>query len=439
MLDESSLASTKQVRDFLAKLEPSDRVLLIGDTCQHQGVEAGKPFEQLVVAGMKTTQLDQIVRQKDAPELLQAVEHLSRGEVAEGVALLERQGRVTEIADAQQRIAAIARSYAANPDNTIVVSPDNASRRQINQAVRSELQAIGSVAAEDHAMRVLAPRSDMTRADRTWAARYAVNDVLHYPRGSQDIGIEKQSYTKVIATQPQDNLLTVQKEDGKTVTYNPARLYCVTAYRELEREFAVGDRLSFTAPSKALGVANRDLFPDCRRSVAARLYSVWPHHLVIDQMGRLMSEEGFQKAGRIQRARHVGIRGLELGGRLLFIGDSVRSNHHAASLATCAISTVSSMLRTRGRCLLPLQRWCVFFRFCRRIRPRAIHEDSILTNHREQHHTLEDQGSVRLIESLGSAIPCITMFRRLKPRLSVYRTLRNLQSRSSSVACTTSS
>jgi hypothetical protein len=172
---------------------------------------------------------------------------------------LEQQGRVTEIADPQQRIAAIARSYAASPENTIVVSPDNASRRQINQAVRSELQALGKVASEDHAVRVLAPRSDMTGADRTWAARYAVDDVLYYPRGSQDIGIERQSYAKVIATQPKENLLTVLKEDGATVTYNPARLYGVNVYRELEREFAVGDRLGFTAPSKELGVANRDL------------------------------------------------------------------------------------------------------------------------------------------------------------------------------------
>jgi conjugative relaxase-like TrwC/TraI family protein len=259
MVDESSLASTKQVRDFLAKLESNDRVLLIGDTRQHQGVEAGKPFEQLVNAGMKTAQLDQIVRQRAAPELLKAVEHLSRGEVAEGVALLEQQGRVTEIADPQQRIAAIARSYVANPDNTIVVSPDNASRRQINLAVRSELQALGAVALEDHAMRVLAPRSDMTGADRTWAARYSMGDVLYYPRGSNDIGIGRQSYTKVIGIQPKDNLLSVQKEDGATVTYNPARLYGVSVYRELEREFSVGDRLGFTAPSKDLGVANRDL------------------------------------------------------------------------------------------------------------------------------------------------------------------------------------
>jgi len=139
------------------------------------------------------------------------------------------------------------------------VSPDNASRRQINQAVRSELQARGIVDSEGHAIRVLAPRSDMSGADRTWAARYGVGDVLYYPRGSQDIGIEKQSYTRVTATQPHDNGLTVQKADGTEVTYNPSRLYGVNVYQELEREFAVGDRLSFTAPSKELGVANRDL------------------------------------------------------------------------------------------------------------------------------------------------------------------------------------
>jgi ATP-dependent exoDNAse (exonuclease V) alpha subunit len=81
MLDESSLASTKQVRDFLIKLGSNDRVLFIGDVRKHQGVEAGKPLEQMVNSGVKTVQLDQRVRQKD-PELLRAVECLSRGEVA---------------------------------------------------------------------------------------------------------------------------------------------------------------------------------------------------------------------------------------------------------------------------------------------------------------------------------------------------------------------
>jgi conjugative relaxase-like TrwC/TraI family protein len=258
MVDESTLASTRQMRDFLEKLGPQDRVLLIGDTRQHQGVDAGKPFEQLVQAGMHTARLDQIVRQKD-PELLRAVEHLSKGEIAPGVAMLQQQGCVTEIADPQRRIEAIAKSYAAKPENTIIVSPDNASRREINQAVRVELQALGIVSSTDHTMRVLTPRSDMTGADRAWATRYQTGDVLHYQRGSKDIGIEPRSYARVVAANPKENLLTVQKPDGKQVIYDASRLRGISAYREIDREFAVGDRLQLTAPNHDLQVANRDL------------------------------------------------------------------------------------------------------------------------------------------------------------------------------------
>jgi conjugative relaxase-like TrwC/TraI family protein len=258
MVDESSLASTKQMRDFLERIGSQDRVLLIGDTRQHQGVDAGKPFEQLVQAGMQTAQLDQIVRQKD-PELLRAVEHLSKGEIAPGIVLLQQQGRITEIADAQQRIEAIAKSYAAHPENTIIVSPDNASRREINQAVRAELQASGMVQSAGYTMCVLSPRSDMTGADRAWAARYEMGDILHYQRGSKDLGIEQRSYATVVATHPKVNLVTVQKQNGEQVSYDPSRLRGISAYREIEREFSVGDRLQFTAPNRELHVANRDL------------------------------------------------------------------------------------------------------------------------------------------------------------------------------------
>jgi hypothetical protein len=258
LVDESSLSSTKQMREFFEKIGPQDKVLLIGDTRQHQGVDAGKPFEQLQDAGMRTALLGQIVRQKD-PELLKAVEHLSRSEIKIGVEMLQQQGRVTEIADPQQRIEAIAKSYAARPENTIIVSPDNASRRQINQAVRRELQALGALDMKNRSMRVLAPRSDMTGADRAWAARYQAGDVLHYTRGSKKLGIGGGSRAQVVTTNLKDNLLTVQKQNGEQVTYDPSRLRGISAYREIEREFAVGDRIQFTAPNRELHVANRDL------------------------------------------------------------------------------------------------------------------------------------------------------------------------------------
>jgi conjugative relaxase-like TrwC/TraI family protein len=258
MLDESSLASTRQMRSFLGKLNSADRVLVIGDTRQHQGVDAGRPFQQMQEAGMPTSQLDQIMRQKD-PELLKVVEHLSRNEIQSGVRMLQEQGRITEIAHAERRVSAIAKSYAAHPENTIIVSPDNASRRALNQEVRRELQKVGLLEKEDRSIRVLTLRSDMTGADRAWAARYELGDVLHYVRGSKDHGIEAGSYTQVVATVPKDNLVTVRKPDGELTTYDPVRLRGISAYREIERDFAIGDRIQMTAPNRRLGVANRDL------------------------------------------------------------------------------------------------------------------------------------------------------------------------------------
>ena len=79
VLDESSLASTKQMHDFVSRLHPNDRVLLVGDTRQHEAVEAGRPFAQLQDAGVRTVKLDQIVRQRD-PELKNVVEQLALGE-----------------------------------------------------------------------------------------------------------------------------------------------------------------------------------------------------------------------------------------------------------------------------------------------------------------------------------------------------------------------
>jgi conjugative relaxase-like TrwC/TraI family protein len=258
MVDESSLASTRQMREFLDRLGPHDRVLLIGDTRQHQGVDAGKPFEQLQDAGMRTAQLDQIVRQKD-PELLKAVEHLSRNETQAGISMLQSQGRITELSNPQERIVAIAKDYAANPEKTLIVSPDNASRREINQAVRMELQASGALGKENVPFPVLVARNEMSGADRAWAAKYNPGDTVQYVRGSKQVGVEKNSYATVIATDPKSNLLAVERTDGEHVSYDPKRLRGVNVYTDIAREFSTGDRIQFTQNNKNLDVHNRDL------------------------------------------------------------------------------------------------------------------------------------------------------------------------------------
>ena len=256
-VDESSLASTKQMHDFFKRLKENDRVLLVGDTRQHQGVEAGRPFEQLQDAGMRTARLDEIVRQKDAA-LKEVVEQLARGEVRQAVENLQAQGRVREILEPQERLHEIARVYAANPESTLVISPDNKSRAEINQLIHRELQSTGQL-GEDHRVRVLVSRQEMTGADRQWAARYEPGDVLRYSKGSKAMGIRAGEYMRVEAMDHERNLVSVKRENGELLTYDPRRLQGVTVHKESQREFAEGDRVQFTAPSKHLRVANREL------------------------------------------------------------------------------------------------------------------------------------------------------------------------------------
>jgi ATP-dependent exoDNAse (exonuclease V) alpha subunit len=99
----------------------------------------------------------------------------------------------------------------------------------------------------------------MTGAERTWASRYNPGDVLLYISGSKAEGIERGSFATVQSVDTRTNTLTVSLEDGSVVNYDPRRLKGVNVFREVEREFAAGDRVQFTGPNKDLGVANRDL------------------------------------------------------------------------------------------------------------------------------------------------------------------------------------
>jgi conjugative relaxase-like TrwC/TraI family protein len=258
VLDESSLASTRQMHEFVNRLHPNDRVLLVGDRRQHEAIEAGRPFAQLQDAGMKTVKLEEIVRQKN-PELKQVVEQLARGEVREAVQGLERQGRVHEISDHKERITAIAKEYAKSPEGTLVVSPDNRSRVEINLAIRAEMQERGSVSNDEHRIEALVPRQDLTGTERTWAARYEFNDIVRYARASKETGMERGEYARVKSVDAEKNLLTVVRVDGSELTYDPRRQQGVSVYREEPRSFSVGDRIQFTAPANDLKVANREL------------------------------------------------------------------------------------------------------------------------------------------------------------------------------------
>ena len=105
---------------------------------------------------MRTAKLEEIVRQKD-PALKATVEMLAQGHTEAAIDTLQQRGRVKQILDPQERIQTIARNYVAHPEQTLIVSPDNASRQTLNEAVRQELKARGDLNPTDHNLPVLIP------------------------------------------------------------------------------------------------------------------------------------------------------------------------------------------------------------------------------------------------------------------------------------------
>ncbi|MGH9968129.1 MAG: MobF family relaxase, partial [Pyrinomonadaceae bacterium] len=259
VLDESSLASTRNLHKFFARVEPSDKVLLVGDSRQHQAVEAGTPFEQFQKHGMGTVQLSEIVRQRK-PELKRTVEKLSAREMREAIDSLEQQGRIVEIAGTNQRLKAIAGAYCESPESTLVVSPRNRERVQLNSLIHRQLQRDGKVSRDDHQMTVYVNRQDMTGTERTFANAYVPGeDVIRYNRASKVYDVKVGDYALVTAKNHAENEITVHFENGRELTYNPQRLSGVSVYREAEREFAEGDRVQFRAPFTEKRVANGEL------------------------------------------------------------------------------------------------------------------------------------------------------------------------------------
>jgi ATP-dependent exoDNAse (exonuclease V) alpha subunit len=187
------------------------------------------------------------------------VEHLSRGEVKEAIEKLDTQGRVHEIADPNERLKAISHEYAKQPEGTLVVSPDNQSRMEINRIIHAEMQKTGQVDHRERNVRVLIARQEITGADRQWAEQYEPGNIVRYTKGSKTHGIEAGEYSRVESVNAKENLLTVRRESGEQISYDPRRLQGVTLYRETERGFSKGDRVQFTAPNREQHIANREL------------------------------------------------------------------------------------------------------------------------------------------------------------------------------------
>ena len=261
VVDEASLASTEQMRDLLkaATAMRLPRVVLVGDEKQLDGVDAGKPFGQLMKAGMQTAVLDEILRQKDAT-LKAAVQSTLEGEIK--AAFKKLGDNVTEIErekladEAAQRWVALSHGER---ENCGVIAPTRALRDSINRIIRNELQAEGGIHGPARRGTKLISRG-LTRAEAGLASSYAEGDTVIFNRRYKRLGVEKGDERTVAGMDRDRHAVILEDSKGRTVRWRPWEIAGkkggVEAYRTGQLELRAGDRVRFTRNDRDAGLVN---------------------------------------------------------------------------------------------------------------------------------------------------------------------------------------
>ncbi|MDE0615949.1 MAG: AAA family ATPase, partial [Rhodospirillaceae bacterium] len=261
VVDESSLASSEQVRNLLriATALRLPRVVLVGDDKQLGAVEAGKPFEQLKAAGMQTAVMDDIVRQRDA-ELKAAVKASLTGDVKGAFAKLGDNIRQVEYGELG---AETAHRWLNLPPQeraaTGVIAPTRALRDGINATIRDGLVAEGAISGPARPGEKLVAR-DLTRAQMARASNYSIGDTVIFTRPYKTLGVEKGDERRVAGIDRRWGVLRLEDAKGNRTPWRPERIAAakggVEVYRSEAMELRRGDKVRFTRNDPASGLTN---------------------------------------------------------------------------------------------------------------------------------------------------------------------------------------
>jgi conjugative relaxase-like TrwC/TraI family protein len=265
VLDEAGVVPARLMERFLRTAEEAGaRVVLLGDTAQTKAIEAGRPFDQLQAAGMRTARMEEIQRQRD-PELRDAVRLAALGDAESALSKLRS---VAEYRDDGERRAAIVADYmalsSAERDRALILAITNEARFDLNRRVR-EASGLDDQGRTYDAL----IRRDTTQAERRHARNYHRGDLIQPEKDYPRLGLGRGSMYEVLENGP-GNRLHLRASDGARVEVSPANLKKLSVYEPARLEFAVGDAVRTTRNDPALDVTNGDRFRVARIDPEAR-------------------------------------------------------------------------------------------------------------------------------------------------------------------------
>lgn len=268
IVDEAGIASARQGAGLCALAQQYHaRVILVGDSRQHSGVEAGDFLAILENhSRLRTAELTDIRRQT-AREYRAAVKLMAQGRARAGLENLDRMDWIEEAgADYVKRAAAqYVESVTAKRD-TILVAPTWEEIHRVTEAVRAALKKRGLL-GETHAATVAEPLA-WTKAQAETVANYRPGFLLTLHRPLRDAGLAASATVEVVAVSR--GHIRVRDSAGREVDLAPRRDSAAwTAAAPRAIELAAGDRVLVRQNHRTAGLINGEVLTLIARDAAS--------------------------------------------------------------------------------------------------------------------------------------------------------------------------
>lgn len=244
-LDEAGLVGCKSLNRLIEITQKHNgRLLLTGDTRQHNAVERGDALRILEkFGGIKPATINKIQRQKQ-DNYKKAVKHLSEGQIEKGFVLLDEMGAIREKENFQDCVDSLATEYVRSLNSrtsVLVVAPTHHEGQETTTAIRRELKKSGKLGKEEMIFPIQRNLS-FTDAEKGNTASYEIGQTVQFHQNA--IGFVRGAKYDIIG---KDDSGRIMVQSGDVVCPLPlSHASRFTVYEKSQLPLAAGDNIRIT-------------------------------------------------------------------------------------------------------------------------------------------------------------------------------------------------
>jgi ATP-dependent exoDNAse (exonuclease V) alpha subunit len=288
------------------------RVVFWGDPRQHDAVERGTPFADLLDdQTLARADLEKIYRQTN-PQLLAAVEDYHARRLEAGFDRLEQAKMIRERdteAQALQQLVEDSISFYKKGQDPLVIALRHSHGDAIAAATRQRLKAEGLLDAEDHLVTRL-ERVDLTDTQRSDPVCYQPGQIVQFHRLAEG-GFKSGKQYEVKRVHAGRVMVQTQDDQEKPLPLHQPKAFQV--YRQAILPIAVGERVMVTQNNARRGLYNGDLVKV--QKIEGHLLHL-DNHRVLDASPGLHLRQGYSVSSQASQGHQCDVTpGLSAGKR----------------------------------------------------------------------------------------------------------------------------